>query len=230
MKRNISKKPVIILGTLLTLLVTVTVVYGVSNLEPKDVELNQLIEAPYKVLDVRRDKKEKTYEVDIKADLNYADNILLANKLLSELQKTDPENVAQVHMNVYKEKTDAKSVDFTDPNYRYTIETNGSYTYQYEPIYTENLSENLILTTEWKIEDSQLTKNNLSFNASIPDNLSPEEINSLLNELSDEMMHYNFENKETATTTIQAKLNTSDTYYHLSENNHYLIHKTRLIG
>ncbi len=102
MKRNISKKPVIVLGTLLTLLVTVTVVYGVSHLEPKDVELNQLIESPYEILDVRRHKKEKKYEVDIKADLNYADNILLANKLLSELQKNDSKNVTQVHMNVYE--------------------------------------------------------------------------------------------------------------------------------
>ena len=230
MKRNISKKPVIVLGTLLTLLVTVTVVYGVSHLEPKDVELNQLIESPYEILDVRRHKKEKKYEVDIKADINYADNILLANKLLSELQKNDSKNVTQVQMNVYENKTDQQTVDFTDPNYRYTIETNGSYTYQYEPIYTENFSENLLFTAEWKIEDSKLTKKNLSFNTIVPDHLSTDEINSLLNELSDEMIRYNFENREGATTTIQAKVNTSDTYYHLSENKNYLIHKTRLIG
>ena len=175
MKRNISKKPVIVLGTLLTLLVTVTVVYGVSHLEPKDVELNQLIESPYEILDVRRHKKEKKYEVDIKADLNYADNILLANKLLSELQKNDSKNVTQVHMNVYENKTDQQTVDFTDPNYRYTIETNGSYTYQYEPIYTENFSENLLFTAEWKIEDSKLTKKNLSFNTIVPDHSTTDE-------------------------------------------------------
>ena len=111
-------------------------------------------------------------------------------------------------MNVYENKTDQQTVDFTDPNYRYTIETNGSYTYQYEPIYTENFSENLLFTAEWKIEDSKLTKKNLSFNTIVPDHLSTDEINSLLNELSDEMIRYNFENREGATTTIQAKVNT----------------------
>ena len=62
MQRNISKKPIIILGSVLTLLIVVTIIYGVSSAKNKELKLEQLIDTSYEVLDVRRHKKEKTYE------------------------------------------------------------------------------------------------------------------------------------------------------------------------
>ena len=106
MQRNISKKPIIILGSLLTLLIVVTLIYGVSSAKNKELKLEQLIDTSYEVLDVRRHKKEKTYEVDIQAELSYADNILLANKLLKELEsisydwlRKDANNQAEEYFN-----------------------------------------------------------------------------------------------------------------------------------
>ena len=162
MQRNISKKPIIILGSLLTLLIVVTLIYGVSSAKNKELKLEQLIDTSYEVLDVRRHKKEKTYEVDIQAELSYADNILLANKLLKELEQYDQTNAVKLNMNVYQQKptkTTKDSVDFTDQAYRYTIETNGSYIYQYEPLHTANLTNDLLFSTEWEIKDSKLSKN-----------------------------------------------------------------------
>ena len=208
MQRNISKKPIIILGSLLTLLIVVTIIYGILSAKNKELKLEQLIDTSYEVLDVRRHKKEKTYEVDIQAELSYADNILLANKLL----------------------TTKDSVDFTDQAYRYTIETNGSYIYQYEPLHTANLTNDLLFSTEWEIKDSQLSKNELTFSAILPKTLSPEEVTSLLNELADEMIRYNFKNTEKASATIQSEISDTETYYYLSEQPNYLIYKTRLIG
>ena len=104
MQRNISKKPIIILGSLLTLLIVVTLIYGVSSAKNKELKLEQLIDTSYEVLDVRRHKKEKTYEVDIQAELSYADNILLANKLLKELEQYDQTNAVKLNMNVYQQK------------------------------------------------------------------------------------------------------------------------------
>lgn len=105
MQRNISKKPIIILGSLLTLLIVVTIIYGISSTKNKELKLEQLIDTSYEVLDVRRHKKEKTYEVDIQAELSYADNILLANKLLKELEQYDQTNAVKLNMNVYQQKS-----------------------------------------------------------------------------------------------------------------------------
>ena len=104
MQRNISKKPIIILGSLLTLLIVVTIIYGILSAKNKELKLEQLIDTSYEVLDVRRHKKEKTYEVDIQAELSYADNILLANKLLKELEQYDQTNAVKLNMNVYQQK------------------------------------------------------------------------------------------------------------------------------
>ena len=60
--------------------------------------------------------------------------------------------------------------------------------------------------------------------------LSPEEVTSLLNELADEMIRYNFKNTEKASATIQSEISDTETYYYLSEQPNYLIYKTRLIG
>lgn len=233
MQRNISKKPIIILGSLLTLLIVVTIIYGVSSAKNKELKLEQLIDTSYEVLDVRRHKKEKTYEVDIQAELSYADNILLANKLLKELEKHDQTNAVKLNMNVYQQKPTKMtkdSVDFTDQAYRYTIETNGSYIYQYEPLHTADLTNDLLFSTEWEIKDSQLSKNELTFSAILPKTLSPEEVTSLLNELADEMIRYNFKNIEKASATIQSEISDTETYYYLSGQPNYLIYKTRLIG
>ena len=89
MQRTVSKKPIIILGSLLSLLVIVTVFYILSLSKNKDLQLEQLIETPYEILDIRRNKKEKTYAIDIQGKLSYADNILLSNKLLKELEQHD---------------------------------------------------------------------------------------------------------------------------------------------
>ena len=59
MQRTVSKKPIIILGSLLSLLVIVTVFYILSLSKNKDLQLEQLIETPYEILDIRRNKKEK---------------------------------------------------------------------------------------------------------------------------------------------------------------------------
>lgn len=230
MQRNISKKPIIILSSLLTMLIVVTIIYGVSSIKNKELQLEQLIDTPYEVLDVRRHKKEKTYEVDIQAELTYADNILLANKLLKELEQYDQINAVKLNMNVYQQKPTKDSVDFTDQAYRYTIETNGSYIYQYEPLHTTELSKDLLFSTEWEIEDSQLSKNELTFSAILPKTLSSEEVTSLLNELADEMIRYNFKNTEKVSVTIQSEISDTETYYYLSEQPNYLIYKTRLIG
>ena len=136
-------------------------------------------------------------------------------------------------MNVYQQKptkTTKDSVDFTDQAYHYTIETNGSYIYQYEPLHTANLTNDLLFSTEWEIKDSQLSKNELTFSAILPKTLSPEEVTSLLNELADEMIRYNFKNTEKASATIQSEISDTETYYYLSEQPNYLIYKTRLIG
>ena len=120
MQRNISKKPIIILGSLLTLLIVVTIIYGILSAKNKELKLEQLIDTSYEVLDVRRHKKEKTYEVDIQAELSYADNILLANKLLKELEQYDQTNAVKLNMNVYQQKptkTTKDSVDFTDTSH-----------------------------------------------------------------------------------------------------------------
>lgn len=58
MQRNISKKPIIILGSLLTLLIVVTIIYGILSAKNKELKLEQLIDTSYEVLDVRRHKKE----------------------------------------------------------------------------------------------------------------------------------------------------------------------------
>ena len=39
MQRNISKKPIIILGSLLTLLIVVTIIYGISSAKNKELKL-----------------------------------------------------------------------------------------------------------------------------------------------------------------------------------------------
>ena len=155
------------------------------------------------------------------------------NKLLKELEQYDQTNAVKLNMNVYQQKptkTTKDSVDFTDQAYRYTIETNGSYIYQYEPLHTANLTNDLLFSTEWEIKDSQLSKNELTFSAILPKTLSPEEVTSLLNELADEMIRYNFKNTEKASATIQSEISDTETYYYLSEQPNYLIYKTRLIG
>ena len=148
MQRTVSKKPIIILGSLLSLLVIVTVFYILSLSKNKDLQLEQLIiETPYEILDIRRNKKEKTYAIDIQGKLSYADNILLSNKLLKELEQHDQVDTISLNMNVFKSKptiSTKEEIDFTDTSYLYTIETNGTYIYQYEPLYTTDLSEDLL--------------------------------------------------------------------------------------
>lgn len=233
MQRTVSKKPIIILGSLLSLLVIVTVFYILSLSKNKDLQLEQLIETPYEILDIRRNKKEKTYAIDIQGKLSYADNILLSNKLLKELEQHDQVDTISLNMNVFKNKptTSTKDeIDFTDTSYLYTIETNGTYIYQYEPLYTPDLSEDLLFSTEWEIEESKLTKDALKFTTKISDTLSVEEMTSLFHELSEEMIRYNFKEDQTASAIIKSEMNETDTYYYLSSYPNYLIYKTRLIG
>ena len=158
---NCFKKPIIILGSLLSLLVIVTVFYILSLSKNKDLQLEQLIETPYEILDIRRNKKEKTYAIDIQGKLSYADNILLSNKLLKELEQHDQVDTISLNMNVFKSKptiSTKEEIDFTDTSYLYTIETNGTYIYQYEPLYTPDLSEDLLFSTEWKLKNQNLLK------------------------------------------------------------------------
>ena len=78
MQRTVSKKPIIILGSLLSLLVIVTVFYILSLSKNKDLQLEQLrLKLLMKILDIRRNKKEKTYAIDIQGKLSYADNDLI---------------------------------------------------------------------------------------------------------------------------------------------------------
>ncbi|WP_235069354.1 hypothetical protein [Turicibacter sp. TJ11] len=233
MQRTVSKKPIIILGSLLSLLVIVTVFYILSLSKNKDLQLEQLIETPYEILDIRRNKKEKTYAIDIQGKLSYADNILLSNKLLKELEQHDQVDTISLNMNVFKSKptiSTKEEIDFTDTSYLYTIETNGTYIYQYEPLYTPDLSEDLLFSTEWEIEESKLTKDALKFTTKISDTLSVEEMTSLFHELSEEMIRYNFKEDQTASAIIKSEMNETDTYYYLSSYPNYLIYKTRLIG
>lgn len=233
MQRTVSKKPIIILGSLLSLLVIVTVFYILSLSKNKDLQLEQLIETPYEILDIRRNKKEKTYAIDIQGKLSYADNILLSNKLLKELEQHDQVDTISLNMNVFKSKptiSTKEEIDFTDTSYLYTIETNGTYIYQYEPLYTTDLSEDLLFSTEWEIEESKLTKDALKFTTKISDTLSVEEMTSLFHELSEEMIRYNFKEDQTASAIIKSEMNETDTYYYLSSYPNYLIYKTRLIG
>ena len=233
MQRTVSKKPIIILGSLLSLLVIVTVFYILSLSKNKDLQLEQLIETPYEILDIRRNKKEKTYAIDIQGKLSYADNILLSNKLLKELEQHDQVDTISLNMNVFKSKptiSTKEEIDFTDTSYLYTIETNGTYIYQYEPLYTSDLSEDLLFSTEWEIEESKLTKDALKFTTKISDTLSVEEMTSLFHELSEEMIRYNFKEDQTASAIIKSEMNETDTYYYLSSYPNYLIYKTRLIG
>ena len=233
MQRTVSKKPIIILGSLLSLLVIVTVFYILSLSKNKDLQLEQLIETPYEILDIRRNKKEKTYAIDIQGKLSYADNILLSNKLLKELEQHDQVDTISLNMNVFKSKptiSTKEEIDFTDTSYLYTIETNGTYIYQYEPLYTSELSEDLLFSTEWEIEESKLTKDALKFTTKISDTLSVEEMTSLFHELSEEMIRYNFKEDQTASAIIKSEMNETDTYYYLSSYPNYLIYKTRLIG
>ena len=233
MQRTVSKKPIIILGSLLSLLVIVTVFYILSLSKNKDLQLEQLIETPYEILDIRRNKKEKTYAIDIQGKLSYADNILLSNKLLKELEQHDQVDTISLNMNVFKSKptiSTKEEIDFTDTSYLYTIETNGTYIYQYEPLYTPDLSEDLLFSTEWEIEESKLTKDALKFTTNISDTLSVEEMTSLFHELSEEMIRYNFKEDQTASAIIKSEMNETDTYYYLSSYPNYLIYKTRLIG
>lgn len=199
----------------------------------KDLQLEQLIETPYEILDIRRNKKEKTYAIDIQGKLSYADNILLSNKLLKELEQHDQVDTISLNMNVFKSKptiSTKEEIDFTDTSYLYTIETNGTYIYQYEPLYTPDLSEDLLFSTEWEIEESKLTKDALKFTTKISDTLSVEEMTSLFHELSEEMIRYNFKEDQTASAIIKSEMNETDTYYYLSSYPNYLIYKTRLIG
>lgn len=233
MQRTVSKKPIIILESLLSLLVIVTVFYILSLSKNKDLQLEQLIETPYEILDIRRNKKEKTYAIDIQGKLSYADNILLSNKLLKELEQHDQVDTISLNMNVFKSKptiSTKEEIDFTDTSYLYTIETNGTYIYQYEPLYTPDLSEDLLFSTEWEIEESKLTKDALKFTTKISDTLSVEEMTSLFHELSEEMIRYNFKEDQTASAIIKSEMNETDTYYYLSSYPNYLIYKTRLIG
>ena len=233
MQRTVSKKPIIILESLLSLLVIVTVFYILSLSKNKDLQLEQLIETPYEILDIRRNKKEKTYAIDIQGKLSYADNILLSNKLLKELEQHDQVDTISLNMNVFKSKptiSTKEEIDFTDTSYLYTIETNGTYIYQYEPLYTTDLSEDLLFSTEWEIEESKLTKDALKFTTKISDTLSVEEMTSLFHELSEEMIRYNFKEDQTASAIIKSEMNETDTYYYLSSYPNYLIYKTRLIG
>ena len=233
MQRTVSKKPIIILGSLLSLLVIVPVFYILSLSKNKDLQLEQLIETPYEILDIRRNKKEKTYAIDIQGKLSYADNILLSNKLLKELEQHDQVDTISLNMNVFKSKptiSTKEEIDFTDTSYLYTIETNGTYIYQYEPLYTPDLSEDLLFSTEWEIEESKLTKDALKFTTKISDTLSVEEMTSLFHELSEEMIRYNFKEDQTASAIIKSEMNETDTYYYLSSYPNYLIYKTRLIG
>ena len=136
-------------------------------------------------------------------------------------------------MNVFKSKptiSTKEEIDFTDTSYLYTIETNGTYIYQYEPLYTTDLSEDLLFSTEWEIEESKLTKDALKFTTKISDTLSVEEMTSLFHELSEEMIRYNFKEDQTASAIIKSEMNETDTYYYLSSYPNYLIYKTRLIG
>ena len=233
MQRTVSKKPIIILESLLSLLVIATVFYILSLSKNKDLQLEQLIETPYEILDIRRNKKEKTYAIDIQGKLSYADNILLSNKLLKELEQHDQVDTISLNMNVFKSKptiSTKEEIDFTDTSYLYTIETNGTYIYQYEPLYTPDLSEDLLFSTEWEIEESKLTKDALKFTTKISDTLSVEEMTSLFHELSEEMIRYNFKEDQTASAIIKSEMNETDTYYYLSSYPNYLIYKTRLIG
>ena len=233
MQRTVSKKPIIILESLLSLLVIVTVFYILSLSKNKDLQLEQLIETPYEILDIRRNKKEKTYAIDIQGKLSYADNILLSNKLLKELEQHDQVDTISLNMNVFKSKptiSTKEEIDFTDTSYLYTIETNGTYIYQYEPLYTTDLSEDLLFSTEWEIEESKPTKDALKFTTKISDTLSVEEMTSLFHELSEEMIRYNFKEDQTASAIIKSEMNETDTYYYLSSYPNYLIYKTRLIG
>ena len=233
MQRTVSKKPIIILGSLLSLLVIVTVFYILSLSKNKDLQLEQLIETPYEILDIRRNKKEKTYAIDIQGKLSYADNILLSNKLLKELEQHDQVDTISLNMNVFKSKptiSTKEEIDFTDTSYLYTIETNGTYIYQYEPLYTSELSEDLLFSTEWEIEESKLTKNELTFTTKLSESLSIEEMTSLFHELSVEMIRYNFKENQSASAIIKSEMNETDTYYYLSSYPNYLIYKTRLIG
>ena len=121
-------------------------------------------------------------------------------------------------MNVFKSKptiSTKEEIDFTDTSYLYTIETNGTYIYQYEPLYTTDLSEDLLFSTEWEIEESKLTKDALKFTTKISDTLSVEEMTSLFHELSEEMIRYNFKEDQTASAIIKSEMNETDTYYYL---------------
>ena len=233
MQRTISKKPIIILGSLLSLLIIVTIIYTVSSSRNKDLQLEQLIETPYEILDIRRNKKEKTYDIEIKGQLSYANNILLANKLLKELEQHDQVNTFTLRMNVFEQKptiSTKDAIDFTDKSYRYTIETNGTYVYQYEPLYTTELNDDLLFSTHWEIEESKLNGNELQFTTKLSDTLSIEEMTSLFHELAAEMIRYNFKDDQTASAIIKYEINEIETYYYLSSYPNYLVYQTRLIG
>ncbi len=233
MHRDVQKKPIIILGSLLSVLVIVTIIYGLSSAKENQLKLEQLINTPYEVLDIRRNKKEQTYAVDIQANLTYADNILLANKLLKELEQYHQTSIVALNMNVYNKKTSTStkdSIDFTDSSYCYTIETNGTYVHQYEPMYTEELIEGLLFSTEWTIENSQINKNELTFTANLPTSITSGEVVSILNELANEMIRYNFKDNKKASAIIKSDINETETYYYFSQYPNYLIYKTKLIG
>ncbi|MDE5976903.1 MAG: hypothetical protein K2G70_00335, partial [Turicibacter sp.] len=207
-----------------------TVIYRLTKDKYKDLNLEQLISTPYETLDIRLDKESKTYDIDVQANLSYADKILLASKLLKAVEQYDNTTGMTLNMNVYSEKPTTNSVDFTDEAYLYTIETNGSYTYQYEPLHTEELNDNLLFSTQWEIVDLQLSNNELNFGVILPTTVTPEEANSLLSSLAEEMILYNFENPDKASANVQTQLNEMENYYYLSDQPNYLIYKTRLIG
>lgn len=232
---KVQFKLAIFIGIIALFTVGGIVAYQSVNQVKEEINLSNLIELPYEILLLKQSDQEESYDVYLVGELDYTNEILLSTKIQKEISNYYGDKNASINLHVYQDVIELSElengVNITDSAYSYTIQTNGSNVFKYEPIKFQGIEGDVTSSSDWRIENSTLNKDKeLIFTTHLKENLSNEAIFSTAKGISDEMRRHNFKDSKRAIIKQKIVIPDSEILYHDSNYPNYLIQESILVG
>lgn len=229
------KIPVFIGSLILIIIILVMLIIQHLTKKEEILNLSNLIETPYEILAINRNTKSEPYEVILTGDLEYTDQILLATKMQKQITEVEKLKNHPIHLHLYDKETTLKDIAdkelLAHPQYQYTLNIEGSNIIKYTALKFENITPNLMASKDWRIIDSHFNdESELIYKVSMTPDIEMDTLFATLKGIQEEMIHYNFKSNEKAIVKQKVELSETESYYHISTLDDYLIQKLVLIG
>ena len=232
---KVQFKLAILIGVIAVFTVGGIVAYQSVSQVREEINLNNLIELPYEILLLKQSDQEESYDVYLVGELDYTNEILLSTKIQKEISNYYGDKNALINLHIYQDVIELsdleEGVDITNSTYSYTIQTNGSNVFKYEPIKFQGIEGDVTASSDWRLENSTLNKDKeLTFTTHLKENLSNEDILSTVKGISEEMSRHNFKKAKRAVIKQKIVIPDSEILYHDSTYSNYLIQESILVG